>query len=114
MMDLGTLGGGYSVACEVNERGQVAGEGLTAEGEWHAFLWSQGVMTDLGTLTGETGFSALCSSHVPGASNVLNDEGQVVGAGATADGVIHAFLWSRAEMKDLMDYPIGGGACTDD
>jgi probable HAF family extracellular repeat protein len=41
MTDLGTLGGNYSVAVVINERGQVVGYSLTASGEEHAFLWTQ-------------------------------------------------------------------------
>src|SRR5262245_45113186 len=48
--DLGTLGGKGSVACGINSRGQVVGFSSIATGQLHAFLWSHGVMTDLGTL----------------------------------------------------------------
>jgi len=47
--DLGTLGGSFSEAHDVNERGQVVGESTTASGEFHAFLWEKGTMIDLGT-----------------------------------------------------------------
>jgi probable HAF family extracellular repeat protein len=41
MIDLGTLGGTYSYAITINERGQVLGYSFTASGEFHAFLWEE-------------------------------------------------------------------------
>jgi probable HAF family extracellular repeat protein len=48
--DIGSLGGPFSRAQVVNDRGQVAGYGITATGEEHAFFWDGGVIIDLGTL----------------------------------------------------------------
>jgi probable HAF family extracellular repeat protein len=42
-IDLGSLGGDFSFATAVNNRGQVVGQSLTAESWNHAFLWSNGV-----------------------------------------------------------------------
>jgi probable HAF family extracellular repeat protein len=47
MTDLGTLGGGYSVAFGINARGQVAGMSRIGSGERHAFLWQNGRIRDL-------------------------------------------------------------------
>ncbi len=41
MTDLGTLGGYFSVAQAINDRGQVVGSSHTASGENHAVLWSK-------------------------------------------------------------------------
>ena len=54
MKDLGTLGGGNSVADGINALGQVVGEAEVASGDKHAFLCNNGKMTDLGTLGGAT------------------------------------------------------------
>jgi probable HAF family extracellular repeat protein len=57
----------------------------------HAFLWSSGIMTDLGTLARTNG-----SSHAYG----INDNGQVVGCSSTTNGD-DAFIYSGGKMTDL-------------
>ena len=81
MIDLGTLGGGFSWATRINGRGQIVGISTTDSGDAHAFLWSGGTMTDLGTLDGT-------SSIAYG----INDPGQIVGA-STLNDENHAVLW---------------------
>jgi probable HAF family extracellular repeat protein len=90
LTDLGTLGGGYSLAYDINSRGQVVGISATASGEEHAFLWEDGEMTDLGHLGG--GYSQ---------ANGINNRGQVVGISVPASGTPHAFFWEDGEMTDL-------------
>jgi probable HAF family extracellular repeat protein len=78
--DLGTLGVG-SAAYGINSAGQVAGVFYTPTAE-HAFLFSGGTMTDLGTLGGS-------SSLAYG----VNAAGQVVGwASPSGNTAMHAFL----------------------
>jgi probable HAF family extracellular repeat protein len=51
--DLGTLGGAASVAEGISDRGWVVGSAnLVGDQNGHAYLWRDGVMTDLGTLGG--------------------------------------------------------------
>jgi probable HAF family extracellular repeat protein len=47
--DLGTLGGTLSFAMGINDRGWVDGFSTLPNGDQHAFVWRDGVMTDLGT-----------------------------------------------------------------
>jgi len=52
--DLGTLGGAEGVAEGISDRGWVVGSAnLAGDLNGHAFLWRDGVMTDLGTLGGQ-------------------------------------------------------------
>ena len=93
--DLGTLGGSTSHALGINNSGQIVGESYTNDADvltTHAFLYSGGVMTDLGTLGGTSGAKG------------INDQGQVAGWSNTtaSNDQTHAFLWSAlTRMIDL-------------
>lgn len=89
--DLGTLGGTFrSTATSVNDEGHVAGwASLPDENTFHAFLWIDGTMTDLGSLAGGSSFA-----------HGVNGTDDVVGRSA-APGGEHAFLWSSGTMSDL-------------
>ncbi len=84
MAGLGTLVKGAtttSVANGINSTGQVVGYSNTqTPGSTHAFVYSGGTMTDLGTLGGNTS-----------AAYGINDSGQVVGDAATSN-TTHAFI----------------------
>jgi probable HAF family extracellular repeat protein len=99
--DIGTLpGGSFSYATAINNNGQIAGYANFANSTdgsqpQHAFLYSNGVMRDLGTLGGTQSFAY-----------GINGSGQVVGSStlATATGAAvtsHAFLYSGGVMQDL-------------
>lgn len=104
--ELGTLGGAQSLGSGINDRGQVAGVSQTASGEWHAFLWRDGEMVDLGTLGGPlslvgNGMGPLGAALGSPDGAALNDRGDVAGTSETASGEEHAFLWRDGEMTDL-------------
>ncbi len=74
MTDLGTLAGeeGTSFASGVNNRGQVVGTSTTRDGSYRAFLWANGKMRNLGTLSGGRDLGSRAAA--------INDRGQIVGA----------------------------------
>lgn len=121
MTDLGTLQGGrFSGANGVNSAGQVVGYSQAADGFRHAVLWADGGLTDLGTpnessrafaineagqIVGNAGDAPVLWSdgariELPtlggsfGVAHAINPRGQIVGHSETAEGEIHATLWT--------------------
>jgi probable HAF family extracellular repeat protein len=92
--DLGTLGGTYSEGKGINASGQVTGFSYTSgDVAPHAFLYSNGNMSDLGTLGGRSTYSLGLG---------VNASGQVTGRGGDANAnVAHAFLYSDGTFNDL-------------
>jgi len=93
--DLGTLGGPSSKACGLNNRGEVTGNSSVAAGPEHAFVWRDGVMTDLGILPGD----------LSSAGWGINNSGQVAGSSSIASTVnkvpFDAVLWDDGEIIPL-------------
>lgn len=79
--DIG-LGGSESWATDLNSLGQVTGRAVTATGATHAYVWSNGRVTDL---------------NPPGAASSSavdqNDLGEVVGTVTAADSTTRIFSW---------------------
>lgn len=87
--DLGTLGGHFSWALAVNNRGRVVGGSLDGNGDIHAFVGRRGPMKPL--LPGLEG-----NSEARGIDNA----GRSVGW-AIFDGEQHAFLYDAGQLIDL-------------
>ena len=73
----------------INNRGDIVGfGGIEPE---HAFLYSHGLIQDLGTLGGSNS-----------EANAINDLGEIVGSSEITSNVeIHAFLYLQGQMTDL-------------
>jgi uncharacterized repeat protein (TIGR03803 family)/probable HAF family extracellular repeat protein len=99
-VDVGTLGGSYSVARALNATGMVAGySAMAGDGDIHPFAWtSAGGIVDLGTLGGD-GFSSNAVA--------VNDNGMVAGDAALPDSSLHAFAWTHADQ--MIDIGTLGG-----
>lgn len=145
MSDIGTLGGGETTACSINNAGQITGASRSPQnGYWHAFVKSGGIMTDIGLLPnvqwGESGGNAINNKgqvvgystsvvwydhaflYTDGAiseldeidscsgANGINDKGQVVGSAKNSDYFFHAFLYSDGVITNL-DTLGGHGSC---
>jgi probable HAF family extracellular repeat protein len=86
MQDLGTLPGDVvSWANNINNKGQVVGTSFPVTGS-RAFLWQDGVMTDLNTLIPPD--SPLYLLEAFG----INDRGQIAGFGQLSDGELRGYL----------------------
>ena len=70
MTDLGTLGGNNSVAWSINDLDQVVGYSQNAEGNERAFIWQDGVMTDLNTLV-SAGFTLVSATSINNLSQII-------------------------------------------
>ena len=97
LVDLGTFGGDTSAAIWLNDAGEVVGQadystpcpGCVSPTIHKAFLWKDGVMSDLGTVD-------KCS-----AAYGINSKTQIVGASGDCGIAVHAFLWENGTIVDL-------------
>ena len=126
LIDLGTLGAGPIQVRVLNASGQASGTSQLS----NVFLWSDGVLRDLGTLGGftsvsdingagqVTGTAVSSETHafmsqgetlrdigtLGGAASAgldINASGQVTGYSENSDGGLRAFVWDGDSMKDL-------------
>lgn len=89
--DLGTLGGYFAAAFDVNNANQVVGQSEIAQLVDRGFVWSAATgMQAIPTLGGSSS-----------GARSINDRGEIVGAADRADGRSHAFLLRNGAMIDL-------------
>jgi probable HAF family extracellular repeat protein len=88
---LGLLpGGSFSSAQAINARDVVVGYADHAGGQPNAVRFQHGRVQNLGTLGDE-----------PSSALGINDDGEIVGASAIAEGMMRAFVWRNGRMYDL-------------
>jgi probable HAF family extracellular repeat protein len=93
MKELGTFGGTSSAAFSINTSGQIAGYAQTAKND-HAFRYSGGAMTDIGSLLP----NGLPNSY----AFSINDLGHIAGtAYNNSYGSWHAFFYNGTTATDL-------------
>jgi len=107
MKDLGTLGGTWSQANGINNIGQVVGwtlvEPPSAISAQHAFIYSDGVMSDLNTfLPDDFGWVLTYAS-------AINESGQIAVNGRNAEGITHAFLLTPVPEPATLSLLLLGG-----
>jgi probable HAF family extracellular repeat protein len=76
-----------------NDSGEVVGTADLPEGqEHHAFIWKDGMMTDIGTLDNDP-----CANGV-----AINAGGQAIGTSTDCHGtILHTFLWHHGNLFDV-------------
>jgi len=103
MVDLGSLGGEFSAAVDVNERDQVAGRAVLADDTLHAVVWdAHNRIRDLGTLGGTQSYAL-----------ALNNRGQVIGMSETTPDRYRPFIWDAHTGMVELDLPVEYGVCKD-
>ena len=93
LLDLTTssIGGSPEWIAAINDAGDIVGWGSFPSSTLEAFLWRNGVATDLGNLGG-------CGSF----SQSINFQSQIVGGAFSCDAaVVRAFLWEDGSIVDL-------------
>jgi probable HAF family extracellular repeat protein len=74
----------------IDDSGNVVGRGFRDGNTFHPFLYTNGQMTDIGTLGG---FQATAFA--------INDANQIAGSSLNSAEVQHAFLYQNGKMTDL-------------
>jgi probable HAF family extracellular repeat protein len=102
--DIGTLGGSFTFTGAINDAGTLAGQSDISNipdpvfgiPPFHSFIWSTGVLTDLGQVLGSDFNSAAD----------IDAKGKVAGTSDLAgDIVAHAYLWQAGTVRDLGTLP---------
>lgn len=104
MADIGSLGGGRSYATAINEAGLVVGYSEQATADNAAFLYADGVMTDLNALIDPA------SGWYLYAATGINDSAQIIAYGCRADdcGAVLLDVASTAPEPENWALMLGG------
>jgi probable HAF family extracellular repeat protein len=95
---LGTLGGTTCIGRGIDVLGHITGFATLANGSYTSFLWSDGVLTNIGGLS--NGFSSATG---------IDDDGHVVGFSYDADDQERGFVWTPIRPNGTTGSMIGLG-----
>ena len=95
--DLGTLGGNFSKAEAISDSGLIVGQARRTNGLDQAFIWQDGVITNLFSIPAVTNSFA----------NSINSRGQVVGYLYSTDSLRQGFFFSNGNVR-MTGYLSGG------
>ncbi|MCE7913405.1 MAG: PEP-CTERM sorting domain-containing protein [Nitrosomonas sp. PRO4] len=101
MINLGTLGGYFSDALSINNAGEAVGWATTANGDFHAFIYSHGGITDLSLLDVVSADGWRSISVID-----INNNGQILGMGINSLNVSEAFILSYTPDTVFTPNPI--------
>jgi probable HAF family extracellular repeat protein len=90
-LNTNTIGGNPITANAINDAGEILGAAAFPAEPYDAYLWRDGLATDLGHLNGD------CSSE----GWAMNSAGQIVGTSSSCDGNASAALWENGSLVDL-------------
>jgi probable HAF family extracellular repeat protein len=91
IIDLGTFGGSTSVALGINNKGQVVGGAGVLSAPRSAFLWDDGVLTDLGNVGVVGSYEAWD----------VNENTQIVGTITVSGNTFNSFIWEDGQISEL-------------
>ena len=97
LLDLGTLGGTFSVANAINDKGVTVGLSWIAnDAGTRGFIYDNGPMTPIGTFGGASSTAVDINSH-----------GTIIGNAQDAAGVWQPYILDKAGMRMLPNVPAG-------
>lgn len=105
-LDLGTLGGGMAQPEAINDHGTVVGVSALPDNALHAFVWEDGVMTDVGLPAHPDPTIEIIRTELVG----INDDGLAVGYAYRSDGTIYPLLWTHEGGARVSSAPIVAAA----
>ncbi|MBI9019464.1 MAG: PEP-CTERM sorting domain-containing protein [Phycisphaerae bacterium] len=98
IIDLGSLNGQGGRAASINNHGQITGTSSFEPGDGrlyhHAFIWENGVMTDIGTLPNGYSYHPIS----------INDSGQIIGHYYGFEGQFNSFMYRPDTGMIHFDY----------
>ena len=103
--DIGTLGGPHSTAKAINDFGEVVGWADLPNRSTVGFLWKDGLLQNLGTLSGTVSKPGIQSQAL-----AINRQGLIVGSASNSAGESRAVIWENGVVTDLNTLvPLGSG-----